>query len=224
MIGAGALAIWMDIDPAADAAFNAWYRGQHLGERLSVPGFLRGRRYASAGDGPAYFTLYETADVGVLSSPPYLERLNAPTDWTRQALPAIRRMRRNVYRPLAVGGEDGPCGHLVTARLEPGPGRGEAVRDWLVKEGVSALGALGLVGGVGLYETDTSGTSVMTVERTLVSGDVSGATPYVALVELAEPGAAGAVREAWGRWAAGLGAQATVDLYRLMYGLAWLGA
>lgn len=224
MIGAGALAIWMDIDPAADAAFNAWYRGQHLGERLSVPGFLRGRRYARAGDGPAYFTLYETAEVAVLSSPPYLERLNAPTDWTRQALPAIRRMWRNVYRPLALGGDDTPGGHLLTARVQPGPGRAEAVRDWLAKEAVAALGGLGLVGGVGLYETDTSGTSVMTVERTLVSGEVSGATPYVALMEVAEPGAAGAVREAWGRWATRLGAEAAVDLYRLMYGLGWLGA
>ena len=87
MIGDAALGIWMDVDPAGLDDFNAWYRRQHLPERLSVPGFLRGRRYQTTGEGPVYFTLYETADAAVLSSAAYLERLNNPTDWTRRALP-----------------------------------------------------------------------------------------------------------------------------------------
>ena len=100
MIGDAALGIWMDVDPAGLDDFNAWYRRQHLPERLSVPGFLRGRRYQTTGEGPVYFTLYETADAAVLSSAAYLERLNNPTDWTRRALPRIRaRVAADLARP-----------------------------------------------------------------------------------------------------------------------------
>jgi hypothetical protein len=66
MIGGAALGIWMDVDAVGLDDFNAWYRAQHLPERLAVPGFLRGRRYESEAGGPRYFTLYETADASVL--------------------------------------------------------------------------------------------------------------------------------------------------------------
>ena len=88
MIGTAALGIWIDVDAKALDDFNAWYREQHIPERLSVPGFLRGRRYEATGAGPAYFTLYETTDAAVLSSEPYLARLNSPT--FRPAILSVR--------------------------------------------------------------------------------------------------------------------------------------
>jgi hypothetical protein len=57
VIGRGLLGIWMEVDPAGLDDFNAWYRRQHVPERLSVPGFLRGRRWE------ALEALYETAEA-----------------------------------------------------------------------------------------------------------------------------------------------------------------
>lgn len=63
LIGKAAILIWNDIAPEAIDDFYAWHNGEHMPERLSIPGFLRGRRYLRAeGTSPqAYFTLYETA-------------------------------------------------------------------------------------------------------------------------------------------------------------------
>src|SRR5688572_20922735 len=124
MIGHAALAVWFDVDPAGWDDLEAWYPRQHLPERLSVPGFRRGRRYAALEAGSAFFTMYETEDVGVLSSAAYLERLNNPTDWTRRVLPSFRRMVRNAYRLLVASAPDVVEPRLVTARIKPDSGRG----------------------------------------------------------------------------------------------------
>jgi hypothetical protein len=223
MIGHAALGIWMDIGPEGLDDFNAWYRRQHLPERLSVPGFLRGRRYETAGDAPRYFTLYETAEAAVLSSAPYLERLNDPTDWTRRALPRIRRMVRNAYRLVAASPSDAAAAHLLTVRVQPHSGRGPYVRGWLAEQAAGALaGADGVVGWAA-YESDTTGTSVMTEERRIMGGEVVAAPPFLALCELADAAAAERAREFWRSWATRIAADATIDRYTLLYGLAWLG-
>jgi hypothetical protein len=221
MIGAAALAIWFDVDPADEAELDAWYPRQHLPERLGVPGFLRGRRYGAVDAGPRYFTLYEAADATVLSSPAYLERLNNPTDWTQRVLPTFRRMTRNAYRRLAAGAGDRVERHLQTVRIKPDSGRGPAVRAWLEGDGAAALGALPGVAGAGFYLSETGGTSVVTAERRLV-GEVLSAPPFLALVEVADAGAGPALSEFWQASARKLAAEVTVDLYRLLYGLAWI--
>ncbi len=38
----GRLAIWNDCATDYQAEFETWYQTEHLGERLSVPGFRRG--------------------------------------------------------------------------------------------------------------------------------------------------------------------------------------
>ena len=213
MIGESALAIWMELDPAGEQDFNAWYPRQHLPERLAVPGFLRGRRYEAVGAAPPYFTLYELADPGVLTSAAYLARLNDPTDWTRRVLPVIRRAVRNGTRRVAASPVDRAERHLLT---------GPAVRAWLAGDAVSTLTGLPGVTSCALLEQETGGTSVVTEERRLFGGEVLGGTPFVALCELADAGAEAGLREFWRAWGAGIAAEATVDLYRLMYGLAWL--
>lgn len=222
MIGQAALGIWMDVDAARLDDFNAWYRQQHLPERLSVPGFLRGRRYQCTGDGPVYFTLYETADAAVLSSALYLERLNDPTDWTRRALPMIRRMVRNAYRRVAGSSTDRVASHLLTVRIQPHEGRGADVKRWLVDEAVGAMRGVHRVAGVAVYESDGGGTSVVTEERRIVGGQVSAAPPFLAVCELEQNDAEGTVRDFWQTKAGREAAEVRLDAYRLMYGLAWI--
>ncbi len=221
MIGGAALAIWFDVAPAHRPELDAWYPRQHLPERLSVPGFLRGRRYVATGGGPTFFTLYETFDAAVLSSPAYLERLNNPTDWTRKVLPTFRGMRRQVYRRLAAAPADTVADHLLTVRIEPASGRDPAVRSWLESEIATSLDRLPGVTAVATYAAEAGGTSVVTEERRLV-GEVSGATPFLALLEVGDPTADAGLREFWEAWGRKTGAEATADLYRLLYGLAWL--
>ncbi len=222
MIGAAALAIWLDVEPAAEADFNDWYARQHMPERLSVPGFLRGRRYAATGDSLPYFTLYEVENAAVLSSAPYLERLNTPTDWTRRVLPRWPRMIRNAYGCVAASTEDRVEGHLLTVQIKPHSGRGPAIRSWLESEGPVTLGQLPGARGGALYVSDTGSTGAVTEERRLVKADVQPATPFLALCEIAEPAQEAPLREFWATWARKLAADVTVDLYRFLYGLGWI--
>ena len=222
MIGTSALAIWLTLDPAGEEGFNNWYPRQHLPERLSVPGFLRGRRYRAAGGAPPYFTLYELADARVLSSPAYLDRLNNPTDWTRRVLPVIRGAVRNGCARLATSEPDTVEPHLLTVRIAPASGRGPAVRAWLAGEAAATLTALPGVTGAALLEQETGGTAVVTEERRLFGCEVLGGPPWVALCEVADPGAEAGLREFWRAWGTEIAAEATVDFYRLMYGLRWI--
>jgi hypothetical protein len=41
----GILAIFNDVRAGREAEFEAWFQGEHLQERLAVPGFLFGRRH-----------------------------------------------------------------------------------------------------------------------------------------------------------------------------------
>ena len=96
LLGAAVLTIWNGMAEGADADFAAWHVREHMPERLAVPGFLRGRRYAAIDAHPAYFNFYETSSAAVLTSPDYLARLNAPSPWTRRVVAQFRDTGRTV--------------------------------------------------------------------------------------------------------------------------------
>jgi hypothetical protein len=95
---AGILALWNDCRPGAEAEYEAWYRGEHLRERVGLPGFNYAHRYtALAGTAPRYFTFYETETPEVLTSPVYLERGANPTPMTRHIMEGVyQNMSRTV--------------------------------------------------------------------------------------------------------------------------------
>ena len=75
MTEGGILAIWNDCKPDHLGAYEVWYQGEHLIERLGIPGFLRGRRYESLEpNGSKFFTYYETRTPDVLTSEAYRHR------------------------------------------------------------------------------------------------------------------------------------------------------
>lgn len=102
LLGQGLMLYTVDIDPADEHLFDAWYTHQHLPERVGVPGFLRGRRYVirTGSPGQRHLTLYETVDVAVFASAEYLRRLNTPTPLTRQAVTWFRDPQRAVLGVL----------------------------------------------------------------------------------------------------------------------------
>jgi hypothetical protein len=117
--GKAAVAIWCDVAPQARVEFDDWHAHEHMPERLSIPGFLRGSRWVSA-DGGSYFMLYEAKDEATITSGPYLERLNDPSAWSRKMMPQHRNMVRSLCRVVASEGA-GLGGAMLTLRFPARP-------------------------------------------------------------------------------------------------------
>ena len=128
----GVLAIWNDCRPGREAEFEMWFQGEHLIERLGVPGFLYRRRHAAISGSSGYFNFYLVESPAVLTSEPYLERLDHPTPMTKKIMSEIFiNMNRTVcHRTLRVGGFRGA--YAVTARFNDMPDM--AVLTLLAKE------------------------------------------------------------------------------------------
>jgi hypothetical protein len=117
----GILAIFNDCRAGREAEFEAWFQGEHLLERLAVPGFLFGRRHRAISSTAGYFNYYLVETPDVLTSKPYLERLDDPTPMTRTIMSEVFvNMNRTVCRRVARrGGFRGAF--TVTARFSRSP-------------------------------------------------------------------------------------------------------
>ena len=114
--GTGLLAIWNGMEPGWTHAFLRWHVGEHLHERLSVPGFLRARRYRAVEGVPEWFNFYEVESPEVLSSLDYLDRLNTPSTWTQEVVPHFTDVSRTLCRVAGTLGH-GAAGFVWAIRL-----------------------------------------------------------------------------------------------------------
>jgi hypothetical protein len=117
----GILAIFNDCRVGREAEFEAWFQGEHLLERVAVPGFLFGRRHKAISGTAGYFNFYLVETPDVLTSKPYLERLDHPTPMTRTIMSEVFvNMNRTVCRrTVRRGGFRGAF--TVTARFNRPP-------------------------------------------------------------------------------------------------------
>ena len=83
-----------DIVPEAIVEHDDWHTHEHLPERLSIPGFVRGTRGVAEQGRPRYFVTYEVRELATLTSAAYLERLNNPSPWTSKMMKHYRGMTR----------------------------------------------------------------------------------------------------------------------------------
>ena len=152
------------------AEHDAWHSGEHLAERLAIPGFLRGRRTVAADPAARwqYFILYEVRDASVMTSAAYLERLNNPTPWSRK-VHAASRLSRTLCR-VAESHGSGVGAHLVTAKLPVGV----PLPDLARRPGVT---------GVHLLERDQSVQRPRTYEESIRRGGADDAVERVLIVE-----------------------------------------
>ena len=104
LLGSGVLAIWNGIADTAEAEFVRWHVREHIPERVGLPGFLCGRRYAAVDGHPKYFNFYETVSTEVLNSRVYRDRLNNPTPWTRRVVGEFRNTTRTICDVVASHG------------------------------------------------------------------------------------------------------------------------
>ena len=143
MAAPGILAIFNNCKPGREADFEAWFQGEHLEERLAVPGFLFGRRQEALSGLSGYFNFYVVERPEVLTSPAYLARLDDPTPMTHKIMSGgvFQNMSRTICtRALRRGAFRGA--YAVTARFNDEPDMerlttliGELVRDPAIASG-----------------------------------------------------------------------------------------
>lgn len=214
LLGAGAVLVWNDVTEDGRREFYEWHDKEHIPERLAIPGFRRGRRYVRPDHSPEWFTMYEADDLRVVTSPKYLERLNAPTPATQRTLKYFRNTSRAVCRvACSMGSSSG--GHILTMRLHAPNVRAEALCR-LVMDNLFPR-ALDLTGVVAchLYAADQSASHVDTAESRTRERDVPS---WVLLAEVTALWAADELRQAIdGPELAGLGVHVRQDaaLYAL---------
>jgi len=159
LMGDGFLVMWHDITPEMQGEYTEWHTREHMPERLSIPGFLVGKRLVNNNlDHYRFGTIYTGRDVEVFRSPAYLARLNDPTPWSNTLQPAFRNFLRVACERVASAGR-GDGGAVATTRLSFVEGAGEtaarAGAQALVERILAIKGVCGAH--VGLARTEVSG-------------------------------------------------------------------
>ncbi|WP_139015850.1 hypothetical protein [Ensifer aridi] len=159
------MAIWNGISKEGREDFYQWHLHEHMPERASIPGFMRGRRYRAADQDthPEFFTLYEVEEFEVVKGKDYSDRLNAPTPWTRRATAHFLNTSRGLAKVLSSDGP-GPGGVLATIRFRtsaPNDEQAEAELTALLPE----LLKLPLMTGAHLCKSDQEATGIRTAEH-----------------------------------------------------------
>lgn len=128
-LGQAAVAMWWNMAAEHREEFEHWHSHEHFPERMGIPGFLRGSRWASVDSAEGFFVLYELENYDTLTSPGYRERLNNPTPWSTKMMPHHRDMVRSQCRLLHSSG-GGIARHALTVRLSPAEGCDAELLDY----------------------------------------------------------------------------------------------
>ena len=169
--GEAAVLIWNDVADEGRDQFYEWHDKEHVPERLSIPGFRRGRRFVRPQHSPEWLTMYEADDLAVLTSAAYLARLNAPTPATERTLKHFRNTSRAVCRIVqSLGGSSG--GHMLAMRLAVRPEASDAMCEYLAADAFPRVMALTGVVACHLYATDEGASYVRTAESSTRKFDV----------------------------------------------------
>jgi len=110
---------WGGVLKEKEIDFNQWHSLEHMPERISLPGFLRGFRAQAEPEtdiNHKYFMMYEAEEKEIFISKEYLERLNNPTKWTKEILSSYISPSRTICSVIA-SKSVGLAGFLATIRF-----------------------------------------------------------------------------------------------------------
>ncbi|CAN5688386.1 hypothetical protein BH11PSE7_BH11PSE7_35880 [soil metagenome] len=172
LLGKAAIAMWWTIAPELKGEFEDWHSHEHFPERMAIPGFNRGSRWADAAGGTGYFVLYELDHYETLTSPAYRARLDSPTPWSTRMMPHHQAMVRSQCRMLGSFGGGVPR-VLTTLRCAAAAGREAGLTAWLVGSALPPLVALPGITGAHLLQTQTPQGLPMTTEQKIRGGDAA---------------------------------------------------
>ncbi len=145
MLGKAALAMWWDVSDDVRQEWEHWHAHEHFPERLAIPGFLRASRWTDVSGGEGFFVMYELEDHAVLTSAPYVARLNAPTPWSTKMMPLHRNMVRTQCQIVhSHGGVT--ARHALTVRCSPIEGHEEDLQQHFENLAESLAQSPGIVG------------------------------------------------------------------------------
>ena len=204
LAGTGLVAIWNDIKPELREDIFEWHPREHMVERLGIPGFLRGRRYAAVDGGVEFLTLYEVTSTDVLVSEVYKTRLTQPTPWSTKTLPGFFNNERGACQ-IEFSDSYAMGGFVLTLRFEAEDGREPALIDSLKNDVLARMIDTPRVTGVHLVKNDvglTAGNAgnqrgrvitlphlVVLVEGSTADGVREAGEKFLASAKLAELGA-----------------------------------
>ncbi len=194
LAGHGVVAIWHDLLPEARDAFHEWHNREHMPERVGIPGFRRGRRYVAINGTPEYFTLYEADSPETLAGQDYLNRLNAPTAWTKRVTPSFRNVARSICRVAFTQGT-GSGGVMLTLRFAIDAAHRDGTIDALRRRLLPPLAYRKGIAGVHLALADEAASNIATAE-TKARADATAVPAWIVLIEgIAVPDVEGAADE-----------------------------
>jgi hypothetical protein len=159
-----------DVAPEFAAEHDDWHTHEHLPERLSIPGFLRGTRWAALRGGPHYLVMYEVEQLATLTSRAYLDRLNHPSPWTAKMMRHYRGMTR-AFCCVAGSAGFGLGGFASLVRFAQAPAKELVWRDSLLREHLLSLPGLPGIGSAHWFEAALL--PEMTVEQRIRGADVT---------------------------------------------------
>ena len=217
LLGSAAMLLAFDVDPAAIAEHDDWHTHEHLPERLSIPGFMRGTRWTALRGNPRYFVMYEVEQLVTLTSKPYLDRLNAPSPWTARMMPHYRGMTRGFCSVVASCGV-GMGSIACVVRFEPATATESSTRDAAFVEQLASISGWSGIGSVHWFANAL--VPEMTTEQRIRGPDASSGETLLltgyreqALQDVIDSDFMRALRNATG------GSGCSVATYRLDYSL-----
>lgn len=107
----------MDVDPATELEFNAWYNDEHLPALLQVPGVIAAYRYVSREGTPKFIAIYELESPTIRMSEAWkhaVEMTPRPQGVTPQNV--TRNIYEQIYPKLTSASVTNERHRLFTAR------------------------------------------------------------------------------------------------------------
>lgn len=93
----GLVLLMMDVDPAAEEEFNAWYDTEHLPHVNLIPGIVIARRFRAVDGAPRYCNVFHAAEREVMQRPDFWRFRFTP--WTQRMWPRVRNVQRFSFQP-----------------------------------------------------------------------------------------------------------------------------
>ena len=164
LLGQAVMVNWSDVAEADRAEYYAWHGPEHMVGRVSLPGFLRGRRFLAQRASRDILVLYEVDSIEVLKGADYLAKANSPSPLTQRTTKLIHNSARAlacVRMTLGIG----LGGVVLTLRFEAEDHKAEALERYLAEKALVRVSQMPGIVGAHLCIADKEVSSIVPAER-----------------------------------------------------------